>query len=386
MTDANQERVARAFSELSGTPPLMIRSPGRVNLMGEHTDYNLGFVLPAAVDKSIWLALAPRRDGRCRFRSADLGETYQTTTAALTHTDVHWANYLLGILVEMQRDGHLLAGVDCAFGGDIPIGSGMSSSAALECGFAFGLNEMLGLGYDRVALARLGQRSENNFVGVNCGIMDQFASLLGRDGAVIRLDCRDLTYTYAPFSRPDLRLVLCDTQVRRELATSEYNVRRAQCEAGLAVLRQSHPEVASLRDATLELLARHRDRLDPVVLRRCAYVVAENQRVLDACQALAADDFPAFGALMNASHRGLREEYQVSSVELDSLVDAAQAIPGVLGARMMGAGFGGCTINLVAEEYLAEFREQMGHAFRARLGTEPVVHICRLTGGTARID
>jgi galactokinase len=312
----------------------------------------------------------------------DPGEPHEARLDALAKSEVHWANYLLGILSELQKEGHGLRGVNCAFGGDVPIGSGMSSSAALECGFAFGLNELFSLGYDRGALARMAQRSENRFVGVNCGIMDQFASLLGQDGRLIRLDCRDLSYEYVPFEREDLRLVLCDTQVRRALATSEYNVRRAQCEAGAAALARHHPEVRSLRDATLEMLEAHRAELGSVVDQRCAYVVRENQRVMEACAALGRGDFTEVGRLMNLSHAGLSREYEVSCAELDALAEAAQAVPGVLGSRMMGAGFGGCTINLVEERALPLFEERLAEAFREELRKEPVLHVCRLTGGT----
>jgi galactokinase len=356
-----------------------------VNLIGEHTDYNLGFVLPAAVDKAIWLALAPRSDRRCRLHALDLQASWEGSLDELFRSEACWPNYLLGILVELQEMGCDLRGVDCVFGGDVPIGSGMSSSAALECGFAFGLNELFGLGLDRVALARLGQRSENRFVGVACGIMDQFASLLGQEGRLIRLDCRDLSYVHVPFEAPDVRIVLSDTQVRRSLATSEYNIRRAQCASGVATLARCAPGIASLRDVGMDLLEAHRSDLDPLVYRRCAYVVAENQRVMDACGALECGDLEAFGTFMFASHAGLRDDYEVSCSELDVLRDAAMDVPGVLGSRMMGAGFGGCTISLVREGALPDFHRRMAAAFRRDLGKEPVIHVCRLTAGTERL-
>lgn len=375
-------RITEAFTRHFGKPALLVRGPGRVNLIGEHTDYNLGFVLPGAVDRAVWLALRPRNDLRFRFRSVDLDQTFETGGGGFQRSRTHWANYLMGVLSEMGKDGRAPGGVDCAFGGDVPIGSGMSSSAALECGFAFGLNELFGLGYDRVALALLGQRAENRFVGVGCGIMDQFASVLGEPGHLIRLDCRDLSFERVPFERTDLRVVLCDTRIRRTLAGGEYNVRRAQCEAGVAVLAARHPEVKSLRDATPEMLAASSGAMEPVVARRCGYVVAENLRVLAACEALAQGRFEAFGEFMNASHAGLSRDYDVSCRELDILAQGAQAIPGVLGSRMMGAGFGGCTISLVEETALPDFRERMGGVFREGLGKEPVFHVCSLTGGT----
>jgi galactokinase len=379
------ERVVNAFREGYGREDAIVSSPGRVNLIGEHTDHNLGFVLPAAVDKHIHLVIGLREDRRLRFLALDKNQTFEGTLDELRPSGDQWPNYLLGILAEFRALGLELRGVDCAFGGDVPIGCGLSSSAALEGGFAFGLNERLGFGLDRVALAQLSQRSENQFVGVNCGIMDPFASLMGREKKLIRLDCRDLSYAYVPFEREDIRIVLCDSQVRRSLTGSEYNTRRAQCEQGVAVLRKHSPGIASLRDASLEDLEAHRAELGSVVFRRCEYVVSENQRVLAACDALEQGDLKAFGAAMNATHTGLAQGYEVSCPELDVLAEAAQAMPGVLGSRMMGAGFGGCTINLVEAAALASFEARMGAVYRDRLHKAPVLHVCKLRGGTELI-
>ncbi len=380
-------RIRNVFEERYGAPDLMVRGPGRVNLIGEHTDFNLGFVLPAAVDRSIWLAMRPRKDDVVRVHAADVGESFETRVASLTRSDRGWPNYLLGVYAEMAADGHAPRGVDCVFGGDLPIGSGMSSSAALECGFAFGLNELFVLGYDRPSLARLGQRVEHRFVGVNCGIMDQVASLLGRDGHVVRLDCRDLSTEYISLADSGLVVVLCDSRVRRSLATgSEYNARRAQCEAGVALLRSRHPEVRSLRDVTEDMLEAARPRMEPVVFARCAYVLQENQRVLDTCKALARRDYAGVGRAMNESHLGLQRDYDVSCPELNVLAEGAQGIPGVLGSRMMGAGFGGCTINLVWKAELPRFDAAMTEVYHRTLRTEPLCHVCRLTGGTEIVD
>ena len=379
-------RVWAACREQSGAEPILVRSPGRVNLIGEHTDYNLGFVLPAAIDKAIFLAIAPRADRTLRLCALDTGQSYAGSLDALHPVPEQWPNYLLGILREFQELGLALPGLDCVFGGNVPIGCGLSSSAALEGGFAFGLDAMLGFGLDRVALAKLSQRSENRFVGVNCGIMDQFASLLGRDKRLIRLDCRDLSYEYVPFEREDLRIVLCDTRVRRSLTGSDYNARRSECEEGVALLQRREPAIASLRDVSGHMLEAHRGLLRPEVYRRCAYVVAENQRVLDACVALAGGDMAALGTAMTESHAGLARGYEVSCPELDWLAEAAQAMPGVLGARMMGAGFGGCTINLVEADRLEAFEARMGRVYRDQLHTEPAIHVCRLRGGTELLD
>ncbi len=382
MIKSGSEGVVNAFRENYGKEDAMVRSPGRVNLIGEHTDHNLGFVLPAAVDKYIHLAIRLRDDRGLRFLALDKGEGFAGSLEEIRSSKAQWPNYLLGVLSEFRELGLELRGVDCAFGGDVPIGCGLSSSAALEGGFAFGLNELMGFGMDRVALAQLSQRSENRFVGVNCGIMDPFASLMGRAKKLIRLDCRDLSYEYVPFEREDIRIVLCDSQVRRSLTGSEYNIRRAQCEQGVAILRSHTPSIQSLRDASLEDLEAHRPEFSPEIFRRCAYVIAENQRVLTACAALERGDLKVLGAAMNETHAGLAHGYEVSCPELDVLAETAQAMPGVLGSRMMGAGFGGCTINLVEAEALASFETGMGEVYRNRLGKEPVIHVCKLRGGT----
>lgn len=378
---AGPGHVVAAFRSF-GREGILVRSPGRVNLIGEHTDHNLGYVLPAAVDKQIHLAIGLRDDRRLRFLALDQDGDHEGSLEDLRASEAQWPNYLLGVLSEFKALGLELRGVDCAFGGDIPIGCGLSSSAALEGGFAFGLNELMGYGMDRIALARLSQRAENRFVGVNCGIMDQFASLMGREKKLIRLDCRDLSFEYVPFEREDIRIVLCDSQVRRSLAGSEYNDRRAQCEQGVALLRRHKPDIRSLRDASPEDLEAHRAELGPEVFRRCAYVVSENRRVLSACAALERGDLKALGTAMNETHEGLAHGYEVSCPELDVLAGAAQSLPGVLGARMMGAGFGGCTINLVEAEGLAAFETAMGRVYRDKLGREPVIHVCQLRGGT----
>ena len=257
---SRKQSIAAEFRNRFGRSPLVVRSPGRVNLIGEHTDYNEGFVLPAAIDKEIILAVGLRDDRVCRMVAADLGQTFETTLDAITRSNLGWPNYLMGIVDQLQKGGIQVGGFECVFGGDIPIGSGMSSSAALEAGFLFALNELNGLSLDRFKMARMAQRSENEFVGLRCGIMDQFTNLFGHEGSVILLDCRSLQYEYVPFSRTDIRIVLCDTQVKHELASSEYNVRRSQCEAGVQVIKKYKPSVHSLRDVTPGVLEEHRQR------------------------------------------------------------------------------------------------------------------------------
>jgi galactokinase len=383
-----QTKIESLFLRKIGKRPgrVVVRSPGRVNLIGEHTDYNEGFVLPAAVDKAIVFAVSPRTDRMVRFVASDLNDEFSTALAAIQRSSKGWPNYLLGVIEEFRALGHTFPGCDVVFGGDIPIGAGMSSSAAVECGFAFALNQLFGFGFGKMDLVQLGQRSENNFVGMNCGIMDQFINIFGEDRTVLKIDCRSLAYEHFPFERTDLAIVLCETDLKRSLATSEYNIRRQQCEAGVAILRRHRPEVRSLRDVTPEFLQEHRAGMEPILYRRCAYVVKENERVLRASDDLRRRDFRSFGEQMYQSHSGLRDEYQVSSPDLDFLVDAASTIPGVLGARMMGAGFGGCTINLVEQQSVQTFVEEMKFRYHQRTGITNNVYVTRIESGTCLLQ
>jgi galactokinase len=366
---------------LRPTGPLRICSPGRVNLIGEHTDYNEGFVLPAAIDKAIYLVIGQRSDDQLHFVAHDLSKTYKGSLADLSPTNT-WADYLLGVVAQLRLAGHQLGGFNCVFGGTIPMGAGLSSSAALENGVGFGLNELFGLGLDRLTLLKLSQRAENDFVGAKVGIMDMFASMMGQANHVIKLDCRSLEYTYAPFQMESIRIVLCDSRVKHSLVTSEYNTRRAECEAGVRFLKTFYPDINSLRDVTMPMLDQHLRDTEPLIYRRCAYVVQENQRLLDGVAALEAGNLEAFGQYMYGSHEGLSHWYEVSCPELDTLVDIARNQPGVLGARMMGGGFGGCTINLVREESLDDFTTIITKQYKARTGIDTYIHVCRIENGT----
>ncbi len=377
------ELVQEKFRELFGREPILIRSPGRVNLIGEHTDYNEGFVLPAAINHAIYFAVALQSDSRCQFYAYDVQESFVCDTRSFRKNEPSWANYLMGVLDEYRKLGYEIPGVQCVFGGDIPIAAGLSSSAALEAGFAFALNHLMGWELEPLELVKLAQRAENEFVGVQCGIMDQFANIFGREKKVIRLDCRTLEHEYYPFDREDVRIVLCDSGVSRELHASEYNLRRQQCEQAVAVLHRSNPQVRSLRDVTLEMLIEHRKEMPPVVFRRAKYVLEENERVLQACRRLQENNFEAFGDLMYASHAGLRDDYQVSCDELDLLVNATFEMEGVLGARLMGAGFGGCTINLVWQDYLKEFLREMERVYHEQLMREPKIYVTGIVAGTS---
>jgi galactokinase len=378
-------QVQKKFKELYGENPMLFRSPGRVNLIGEHTDYNEGFVLPAAVDKAIYIALSPRKDRKCFLFANDLNQSHEFHASDLVKSEKRWPNYIMGVVDQIQKAGHVIPGFNCVFGGDIPIGAGMSSSAAIEAGLAFALNKIFGLNIDRLDLVKLSQKAENEFVGVRCGIMDQFINIFGKPKKVLKLDCRSLEYTYFPFEREDLKIVLCDTQVPRALASSEYNIRRQQCESGVKLLQKYAPSIKSLRDVSLELLEAHQQEFDSIIYKRCDYVIRENLRVETACKDLERGDFHSFGQQMYDSHAGLRDGYEVSCRELDILVEAASEVEGVLGARLMGAGFGGCTINLVEEEAVENFSEKVSAGYQAKTGRESKIYVTRLLSGTEQI-
>ncbi len=378
--------IAAKFEELYKQKPLLVRSPGRVNLIGEHTDYNDGFVLPAAINKEIYFALAPNGTNTFRAFAYDLNESASFDLAAISPSSISWANYLLGVVAQVQQAGFKVQGFDVVFGGDIPIGAGLSSSAAVECGLAFGLNQLFGFNLERLTMVKMAQQAEHEYAGVRCGIMDQFASMFGKQNQVVKLDCRSLAYAYYTFDIADYHIVLCDTQVKHALASSEYNTRRLECEAGVAILQRHYPKVQSLRDATLPMLAQHQAEIDPVVYKRCVYVVSENKRVEEACQDLANKDLQAFGQKMYASHEGLQHQYEVSCPELDFLVDQTRALATVLGARMMGGGFGGCTINIVKVDAIPAFQQQMEQAYEQQFGVQLKTYIASIVDGSSLVN
>ena len=368
------QQIRDKFKTLFGAEPAMYFAPGRVNLIGEHTDYNEGFVLPAAVDKMIAFAVKPNSVGRFRFFAFDLNESFETDVDNIGVSQTAWANYLLGVVAQFRKAGQTVPAFDCVFGGNVPLGAGMSSSAAIEVGMAFAINSMFGLGVNRLTMTKFAQMAEHEYAGVNCGIMDQFASMHGKAGHVVRLDCRSLDFEYFPLDMTNYRLVLVNTGVKHSLASSEYNRRRADCEAGVALLQKYYGSISSLRDVTAEMLSAHRSEFDDVVYRRCDYIVAENNRVVEGCKALAAGDFQSFGRLMYGSHEGLSRQYEVSCKELDQLVDIARKVPGVLGSRMMGGGFGGCTITLIEKSKVADFEQAVKLSYKTPDGREPEIY------------
>jgi len=377
--------VISAYRQLFGNDPaIVVRAPGRINLIGEHTDYNEGFVLPAAIDKAVWFAVSPHTDDLLHFQALDLQDSFLGEIKNLEKTEKRWPNYLLGTFAELLKDGHRPSGVNVVFGGDIPTGAGLSSSAAVESGMLFALNELFGLGLERPALALLAQRAENNFVGMNCGIMDMYASLMGRKNHALLLDCRSLETEYFPVHLPDHTFILCDSGVKHQLVDSEYNTRRQECEEGVAVLKTVFPEIRSLRDATPEMIFSEKNRLGAVVFQRCKFVSEENARVLMACNALKNNDLALFGELLYQSHEGLQHAYEVTCPETDFLVDETRNDTSVLGARQMGGGFGGCTLNLVRRDAVLDFQQKMQKVYRKKWGRDLRIYAVEITNGVER--
>jgi len=374
--------IEEAFERLFGaTPETIARAPGRVNLIGEHTDYNQGFVLPAAIDRYVYFAGRRRADRRVRLKSLDFQDGVELDLNGLQRDGQHpWSNYVGGVAKYLEEGGHRLPGADVVFGGDVPREAGLSSSAAVEVAAAAFWQSLVGLKFDPVYLVKLARRAENEFVGVPSGIMDQFISALGRQDHALLLDCRDLHYRHVPL-RDDVKIVVCNSGVKRALAKSEYEVRVQQCREAVAQVSHAGRAVKSLREVTLDDLEGARNRLSDVVMRRARHVVTENQRVLDAVKVLQEGDLNRFGELMNASHESLRDDYEVSSKELDVLVEIARQQPGVLGARMTGAGFGGCTVNLVREDTAPAFVQAVQEGYKRILGLPAETYIFRASDG-----
>lgn len=374
--------VERKFKEIFRDDPIMVRSPGRVNLIGEHTDYNFGYVLPAAIEKAIYFAVSPRNDNDCKVVSLDMNDVFDFDIKELKKSKKGWPNYVMGVVDQMLRSGYAIRGFNCVFGGDIPIGAGLSSSAALEAGLAFSVNHIFDLGIDRLEIVNLAQKSENEFVGVKCGIMDQYVNIFGAQDRVLKIDCRSLEYEYVPFKFKNISIVLFDTCVSHSLATSEYNQRRKECAEGVQIIRSEYDTVNSLRDVTLDIVHELKNRMSDVVFRRCKFIVEENERVLKGCTALKDGDLETFGQLMYQAHDGLSREYEVSCKELDYLVSLTKGHPKVYGARMMGGGFGGCTINLIETDAVEQFGKIVAGQYKLKFGNEMKMYVTTISAGT----
>ena len=366
---------------------IVVRSPGRINLIGEHTDYNEGYVLPAAIDKAAYLALTPRDDDQINLYSIDLNDEHHTNIRNFERTEEKsWPNYILGVADQFRQRDKLTKGFDAALTADVPIGAGLSSSAAVENAVVMALNAALDTGYKKLTMVEMSQEAEHTFPQLMCGIMDMFASMFGKKDNVIRLDCRSLEYAYEPLDMTDFKIVLFDSNVEHSLGSSEYNVRRAQCEEGVALVKQHYPHVLSLRDVTMEMLDKYVLPVNELVYRRCSYVLEENARLLAACEYLENGDMQAFGEKMYESHEGLSKKYEVSCKELDFLVQQVKGNPDVLGARMMGGGFGGCTINLVKAGAVEPLIEEVTTAYKAAMGLDTKAYITKIEDGTAIIN
>lgn len=381
-----QEIVFRKFSDLFGSYPIILRSPGRINLLGEHTDYNDGFVLPAAIDKAVYIAFGESGSGQCQVFAVNFNESFSFNISGIRPAKTGWPNYIMGVVQVLIDAGFPVRGFNCVIGGDIPVGAGLSSSAAVETGIASALNHLFDFGISSERLATLAQKAENEFVGVRCGIMDQFANLFGRKNHALFIDCRTLSHSFIPLNLQDHIIVLVNTMVRHSLASSEYNIRRRQCEEAVKHYNALFGEIQSLRDVEPWMVEKQAGRMDPILWKRSHYVVSENQRVLDACNCLEKNDIEGLGTLMFATHQGLTEEYGVSCPELDFLVEEAKLLPGVSGARMMGGGFGGCTINLVKNAGREDFVHNLSLKFKAKFKTEPEFYFVTPENGTEIIN
>jgi len=385
--EALRELAASAFGQRYGKGrPRFFQAPGRVNLIGEHTDYNDGFVLPVAIDRQVVIAARVRDDQRVRLWSVSFEQSSEFGLEEIeADAAAPWSNYVRGVALMLQQQGFALLGIDATLAGNVPIGSGLASSAALEVASATALCALSNVSVGAVTLAQICQRAENEFVGMNCGIMDQFIAVLGQVGSALLIDCRSLDYQLVPVPT-GASIVVCDTMKRRGLVESEYNLRRKQCEAGVEILREKVLNARALRDVTLQQLEAHADALPPTVLRRCRHAVSEDQRVLMAVEALRDTDAAEVGRLMDLSHASLRDDCEVSCRELDEMVRLARDAPGCLGARMTGAGFGGCTVNLVWEGQAEAFASRVRAGYFDALGVVPEIYVCQASRGAGEID
>lgn len=365
------------------SPQKIVLSPGRINIIGEHIDYNDGFVLPAAIDKVICFAFEKTNSDTSTIVAIDLDESFEINVEnPVTLNEVIWTNYFRGVLQQIQNKGLIIGNFNCVFSSTIPIGSGLSSSAALECGLLYGLNELFHLDITPVDLALMGQSAEH-WVGINCGIMDQFASVMGKENQVIKIDCRTLEYEYHKADFSDYSLVLFDSNVKHSLFTSAYNQRRQECEQGLAILTAHFLEVTSFRDATEEQLLSIQDTMSEDVFKRSHYAIKEIKRVTLACEALDRGDILTLGQLLFDTHEGLSKEYEVSCAELDMIVDTLKQDPAVIGSRMMGGGFGGCTINLIKKGEEDAIKTKLTQLYQATFGIELKTYEVKISNGTS---
>ena len=373
--------LEQQFQNRFGVRPQIFRAPGRVNLIGEHTDYNDGFVMPVAIDFSTWVAVSEREDRALHIYSEQFDQGIELPLDGLAGPPrKHWSDFVRGVAAVLEARGVRLSGANLVVNGQVPMGAGLSSSASLEVASAIALLSISHANLPSLDLVKICQRAEHEYVGTRCGIMDQFIAVFGRSAHALKLDCRSLDYEVLPIPT-GVRLVICNSMVKHELAAGEYNRRRADCEAGVRILQQYLPKVRALRDVGIAELEKYRQQLPDVVYRRCRHVVSEDDRVLTAANALSAGDLPRFGQLMYQSHRSLRDDYEVSCRELDLLVEIASECEGVYGSRMTGGGFGGCTVALIHAEAAQSFQARIAEAYKKETGTIPDVYVCSATEG-----
>ncbi len=377
------QEVKAKFVEEFSSKPRTFRSPGRINIIGEHTDYNEGFVLPAAIDKQIVFAIAPNTCGKFRFCAKDLNEYGEFPY--VVEVSQTWANYLLGVIAQIQKRGVQVPPVDVVFGGNVPLGAGLSSSAALECGFAYALNEIFNFGFSRLELVQMSQMAEHEFAHVNCGIMDQFAVMFGKKDHVIQLDCKTLEYQYFPLELHDYTILLCNSNVKHELVSSEYNVRRRETEAGVQVVASHFPNIHTMRDVTMEQLLQCAPEMQGKSFNRCKYVIEENIRLKRACQAMTEGDIKTVGAMMYGTHEGMSKLYEASCPEIDVMVEIAKTCDGVVGSRIMGGGFGGCTISLVQNDAVELFKKRIIAEYYQKYDKTPTIYEVAICDGTSEL-
>ncbi|HZO90656.1 MAG TPA: galactokinase [Chthonomonadaceae bacterium] len=383
------QEITEKYTELfGGIPEFLVRAPGRVNLIGEHTDYNDGFVFPAAIDRDVLIAGTRRNDRQVRAYALNFNQSSTFTLDGVqpaTEGRERWSNYVRAMAWVFAQEGLETVGMNCVVQGDVPLGSGLSSSAAMLVASGLAYATAAGIEIEPVRLALLAQRGEREFVGVNVGIMDQFISALGQKNHALLIDTRNLTYEAVPLPQSGVSIVIADTNKRRGLVDSEYNTRRAECEKAVEILKQWLPDIKALRDVSVEDFERYADRLPETIRKRARHVITEDARTLESVEALKAGDIARFGELMNASHESLKNDYQVSCKELDALVEAARAIEGVYGSRMTGAGFGGCTVSLVADAAVEAFKRAVPPRYKQATGLNTTIYVTTAAQGAQRI-
>ena len=379
------ENVAKEFQEIFHQQPQLFYSPGRINLIGEHIDYNNGFVMPGAIDKGIWYAVAPNDSNNMHVYSLDMDEELK-----ISLNDIHkiqgWQNYILGVIDQLQKRNYSFTGFNVVFGGNIPIGGGMSSSAAVECGLAVTLNTIFNLKINRVDIALICQKAEHTFPGVMVGIMDQFANMMGAKDHVLLLDCDTLQYETLPFNMKDYSIVLINTKVHHELAGGEYNKRRKQCEEGLQILKSKYQGTHNFRDIKPQQVEEQKDSLAEEVYMRCLYVTQEIERTQQAAKFLKSGNMEGFGKLMYQTHEGLSKLYNVSCPELDFLVEEAKHFPEIIGSRLMGGGFGGCTINIIQKDHVNPVTGKIMEKYKKQFNIDSEMYVVALSDGTHQIN